>query len=202
MTVLAPRALLLLSLANLTPAQAQQPTLALIGGRILDGYGGPPIENGVILIAGERITAIGRGSEIPVPAGVRVISTEGMSVLPGLADMHVHLMIVGHGDYEHWDTTYRSRFQKEIMPAAAKQLLLAGVTTARDLGAPLEDILAVKRRVARGEIPGPRLFVSGPFLQHAPYSPYEARFRWGVTGPDDARAKVKQLAQAAWTSSS
>ncbi|PYP45346.1 MAG: Xaa-Pro dipeptidase, partial [Gemmatimonadetes bacterium] len=71
-----------------------------------------------------------------------------------------------------------------------------GVTTARDLGAPLEDILAVKRRVARGEIPGPRLFVSGPFLQHAPYSPYEARFRWGVTGPDDARAKVKQLAQA------
>jgi len=196
MTVLAPRALLLLSLANLTPAQAQQPTLALIGGRILDGYGGPPIENGVILIAGERITAIGRGSEIPVPAGVRVISTEGMSVLPGLADMHVHLMIVGDGDYEHWDTTYRSRFQKEIMPAAAKQLLLAGVTTARDLGAPLEDILAVKRRVARGEIPGPRLFVSGPFLQHAPYSPYEARFRWGVTGPDDARAKVKQLAQA------
>jgi len=196
MTVLAPRALLLLSLAYLTPAQAQQPTLALIGGRILDGYGGPPIENGVILIAGERITAIGRGSEIPVPAGVRIISTEGMSVLPGLADMHVHLMIVGHGDYEHWDTTYRSRFQKEIMPAAAKQLLLAGVTTARDLGAPLEDILAVKRRVARGEIPGPRLFVSGPFLQHAPYSPYEARFRWGVTGPDDARAKVKQLAQA------
>src|SRR5438046_9316528 len=82
------------------------------------------------------------------------------------------------------------------MPAAAKQLLLADVTTARDLGAPLEDILAVKRRVARGEIPGPRLFVSGPFLQHAPYSPYEARFRWGVTGPDDARAKVKQLAQA------
>src|SRR3989442_8529631 len=125
MTVPAPRALLLLSLAYPTPAQAQQPTLALIGGRILDGYGGPPIENGVILIAGERITAIGRGSEIPVPAGVRIISTEGMSVLPGLADVHVHLMIVGHGDHEHWDTTYRSRFQKESMPAAAKQLALA-----------------------------------------------------------------------------
>ena len=196
MTVLVRYAMPLLALAYLTPAWAQQPTLALVGGRIIDGYGGPPIENGVILIAGDRITAVGHRSEIALPAGVRVISTEGMSVLPGLADMHVHLMIVGHGDYEHWDTTYRSRFQKEIMPAAAKQLLLAGVTTARDLGAPLEDILAVKRRVARGEIPGPRLFVSGPFLQHAPYSPYEARFRWGVTGPDDARTKVKQLAQA------
>ena len=159
--------------------QTQQPTLALVGGRVIDGYGGPAIENGVVLIAGERIVAVGRKTDIAVPTGVRVISTEGMSVLPGLADMHVHLMIVGHGDYEHWDTTYRGRFQKEIMPAAAKQLLLAGVTTARDLGARLEDIMAVKRRIARGEIPGPRLFVSGPFLQHAPYSPYEARFRWG-----------------------
>src|SRR5213594_611407 len=180
-------AVIALVLASLAAVRAQQPTLALVGGRIIDGYGGPPIENGVILIAGERITAVGRRSDIAVPAGVRVISSEGMSVLPGLADMHVHLMIVGHGDYEHWDTTYRSRFQKEIMPAAAKQLLLAGVTTARDLGAPLEDILAVKRRIARGEIPGPRLFVSGPFIQHAPYSPYEAGFRWGGNGPDDAR---------------
>lgn len=190
------RALLVLMLAMTTFGSAQQSTLALVGGRIIDGYGGPPIEHGVVLIAGERITAVGRKSEIAVPPGTRVISTEGMSVLPGLADMHVHLMIVGHGDYEHWDTTYRRRLQNEIMPAAAKQLLLAGVTTARDLGAALDDVIAVKRRIARGEIPGPRLFVSGPFLQHAPYAPYEAEFRWGVNGPDDARAKVQQLAQA------
>jgi imidazolonepropionase-like amidohydrolase len=190
------RALLALGLCATTLARAQQPTLALVGGRIIDGYGGPPIENGVILIAGERIAAVGRTGEVAVPAGVRVISTEGMSVLPGLADMHVHLMILGHADYEHWDTTYRTRLRAEVMPLAAKQLLLAGVTTARDLGAPLEDILAVKGRITRGEIPGPRLFVSGPFIQHAPYAPYEARFRWGVTGPDDSRAKVKQLAEA------
>src|SRR6266508_5914392 len=131
-------------LAPLAAVPAQQPTLAVVGGRIIDGYGGPPIENGVILIAGERITAVGRRSDIAVPAGVKVISTEGMSVLPGLADMHVHLMILGHADYEYWDTTYQKRFRDELMPAAAKQLLLAGVTTARDLGAPLDDILAVK----------------------------------------------------------
>ena len=139
---------------------------------------------------------MGRRGEVTLPPGVKTISTEGMSVLPGLADMHVHLMILGHADYEYWDTTYRKRFRDELMPAAAKQLLLAGVTTARDLGAPLEDILAVKRRIEKGEIPGPRLFVAGPFIQHAPYSPYEARFRWGVNGADDARAKVRQLAQA------
>ena len=110
--------------------------------------------------------------------------------------MHVHLMIVGHGDYEHWDTTYRSRFRDEIMPAAARQLLASGVTFARELGAPLEDILDVKRRIERGEIPGPRLFVSGPFIQHRPYAEYEKEFRWGVTGAADARAKVQKIVDA------
>jgi imidazolonepropionase-like amidohydrolase len=104
-------------------------------------------------------------------------------------------MIVGHGDYDHWDRTYPPLFRSTIMPAAAKQLLMAGVTSARDLGAPLEDILAVRDAVNRGEIPGPTLYVSGPFLQHEPYPGTEA-FRWGIKGPDDARAKVRRLADA------
>lgn len=173
-----------------------KPTLALVGGQVIDGYEGPPIHDGVVLIAGERIVAVGPRSEIVVPPGTPVISTEGMSVMPGLMDMHVHLMIVGHADYEHWDKTYMSRFRDEIMPAAAKQLLMAGVTTVRDLGAPLEDILELKRRIANGVIPGPRLFVSGPFIQHAPYFEYEKFVRWGVNGPEDARAKVQKLIDA------
>ena len=175
---------------------ALKPTLALVGGQIIDGYEGPPIRDGVVLIAGERIVAVGTRSEVTVPPGTPIINTEGMSVLPGLMDMHVHLMIVGHADYEHWDTTYMKRFRDEIMPAAAKQLLMAGVTTVRDLGAPLEDILEVKRRIENGVIPGPRLFVSGPFIQHAPYFEYEKFVRWGVNGPEDARAKVQKLIDA------
>ena len=173
-----------------------KPTLALVGGQVIDGYEGPPIRDGVVLIAGERIVAVGPRSEVVIPPGTPVINTEGMSVLPGLMDMHVHLMIVGHADYEHWDTTYVSRFRDEIMPAAARQLLMAGVTTVRDLGAPLEDILEVRRRIDKGAIPGPRLFVSGPFIQHAPYFEYEKFVRWGVTGPEDARAKVQKLIDA------
>jgi imidazolonepropionase-like amidohydrolase len=109
--------------------------------------------------------AVGHRSQVAVPPGTPVVDTEGMSVLPGLMDMHVHLMILGHADYRHWDTTYMSRFRDEIMPIAARQLLQSGVTTVRDLGAPLEEILHVKRRIERGEIPGPRLYVSGPFIQ-------------------------------------
>jgi hypothetical protein len=77
------------------------------------------------------------------------------------------------------------------MPIAAKQLLMSGVTTVRDLGARLEDILPVRERIAKGEIPGPRVFASGPFLQRAPYEEYEKEFRWGVNGAADARTTAE-----------
>jgi imidazolonepropionase-like amidohydrolase len=133
--------------------------------------------------------------EVAVPKGARVLSTEGRTVLPGLMDMHVHLMIIGHADYDYWFRAYRDRWRDVIMPIAAKQLLMAGVTTVRDVGAPLEDILHVRDRIARGEIPGPRVFASGPFLQKkAP--PLEAEFRWEVHGAEDARAKTQKLIDA------
>jgi imidazolonepropionase-like amidohydrolase len=184
------------SLPLLSAEPSGKATLALVGGQVIDGYEGRPIQDGVVLIAGERIAAVGPRSEVAVPPGTPTIDTRGMSVLPGLADMHVHLMIVGHGDYEHWDTTYRSRFKDEIMPAAARQLLRSGVTFARELGAPLEDILSVKARIEKGEIPGPRLFISGPFIQHRPYAEYEKEFRWGVSGAADAKAKVQKIVDA------
>jgi imidazolonepropionase-like amidohydrolase len=177
-------------------AAPAKPTLALVGGQVIDGYEGPPIHDGVVLIAGERIVAVGRRGEVAVPPGTPVIDTSGMSVLPGLMDMHVHLMILGHSDYEYWDNTYMPRFGKDIMPIAARQLLMSGVTTVRDLGAPLEESLEVRSRIEKGEIPGPRLFVTGPFIQKKPYFPYEARVRWGVDGADDARGKVQKLVDA------
>ena len=177
-------------------AQAQQPTLALVGGRIIDGYGGLPIENGVILIVDDRIVALGTRSEVDVPPGTPVISTEGMTVMPGLFDMHVHLQLLGHGNYARWNELFGDKLADEVMPIAARQLLEAGVTSARDLGAPLDEILDVKRRIAAGEIPGPRLFVSGPFIQHAAYEPWQAEYRWGVNGAADARRKVQRLIDA------
>ncbi len=166
-----------------------------MGGRVIDGYGGPLIENGVVLVAGDRIVAVGPASEVSVPSGARVIDTDGMTLLPGLCDMHVHLQILGHGDYARWDELYGER-NEEIMAIAAKQLLHAGVTCARDLGGPLDALVTTKRRIADGEIPGPRLFISGPFLQRAPYEPWQADYRWGVNGPADAAAKTRRLIDA------
>ena len=185
-----------LPLAFLLVSTVQAQALkALVGGTLIDGHGGPPLRNSVIIVRGDRIEAVRQVGTLAVPAGADVISTEGMSVLPGLWDMHVHLMINGHADYAHWDRTYPSLFASVIMPASAKQLLLAGVTSARDLGAPLEASIAVRDAIKAGKIPGPTLYVSGPFIQHEPYPGTEA-FRWGVKGPNDARAKVKRLADA------
>jgi imidazolonepropionase-like amidohydrolase len=104
-------------------------------------------------------------------------------------------MINGHSDYAHWDKTYPPQMEPVIMPASARQLLMAGVTSARDLGGPLKASLAVRDRIRKGEIAGPTLYVSGPFIQHEPY-PGTDYFRWGVKGPEDARAKVRTLAEA------
>src|SRR5512145_2516833 len=125
------RLLVLLTALNLlsmnTPAPAQSPTVkALVGGTLIDGFGGKPIRNSVIIIEGERIKAVGQVGSLQVPAGVETVSTEGMTVLPGLWDMHVHLMINGHSDYTHWDKTYPSLFEPVIVPASARQLLMAG----------------------------------------------------------------------------
>jgi imidazolonepropionase-like amidohydrolase len=168
---------------------------ALVGGTLIDGYGSTPIRNSVVIIEGERIKAVGQVGTLAIPAGAEVISTEGMSVLPGLWDMHVHLMINGHSNYGHWDKTYPPQMETVIMPASARQLLMAGVTSARDLGAPLKASIAVRDRIRKGEIPGPTLYVSGPFIQHEPY-PGTEYVRWGVKGVDDARAKVRTLAEA------
>lgn len=182
--------------ASVVTAQAPPRTVtALVGGTLIDGNGGTPLANSVILVEGERITAVGTVATLPVPRGATVISTEGQYVLPGLWDMHVHLMLVGHGNYAYWDRTYLGELRRTIMPAAARQSVMAGVTSVRDLGAPLDDVLDVKRRIARGELEGATIYTSGPFLQHAPYPGTEA-FRWGVNGPDDARAKVNRLADA------
>ncbi|MCL6275290.1 amidohydrolase family protein [Muricauda sp. 2012CJ35-5] len=168
---------------------------ALVGGTLIDGFGSDPIKNSVILIEGERIKAVGTVETLPVPKNAEVISTEGMSVLPGLWDMHVHTMINGHADYAYWDKTYPPLFEDVIMPSSAHQLLMAGVTSARDLGAPLKESISVRDRINNGEIPGATLYVSGPFVQHEPY-PGTEDFRWGVDSPEDGRRKIRKLANA------
>ena len=168
--------------------------LALVGGTLIDGSGGTPLRDSVVLIRGDRIESIGTVASLNVPAGYDVVSTEGLTVLPGLWDLHVHLMYAGHPDGRYWFDTYTAQFERVIMPASAEQMLIAGVTTVRDLAAPPQPILAVKRRIANGEIPGPTLYVAGPALTTGANP--NAVQTWNVSGAAEARAKTRQLVDA------
>ncbi|MBT0588182.1 amidohydrolase family protein [Alteromonas oceanisediminis] len=169
--------------------------VALVGGRLIDGFGHQPLSDSVVLIHNGIIQAVGQVDSLPVPQDYTIISTEGHDVLPGLWENHAHLMLNGHADYTHWDTHYADRLASEIMPASAIQLLLAGVTSVRDLGAPLDASLSVKQRIQEGSLAGPNLYISGPFIQKKPY-PGTEKFRWGVDSVSDAKQKVDRLADA------
>jgi imidazolonepropionase-like amidohydrolase len=165
--------------------------IALVGGTLIDGTGSAPVRNSVVLIRGERIEKVGTVASLPVPDEYDRIATDGMTVLPGLWDLHVHLMYAGHPDNRHWFDTYTPQFERVIIPASAQQMLMAGVTTVRDLAAPPREVIAVKRRIAGGEIPGPTLYVAGPALTKGANP--NAVQTWNISDAADARAKTSQL---------
>jgi imidazolonepropionase-like amidohydrolase len=175
-------------------AQSPTPAFALVGGTLIDGTGAGPVRDSVILVRGDRIERVGTTATLPVPPGYEQIPTEGMTVLPGLWDLHVHLMYAGHPDVRYWFNTYTPEFERVIIPASAEQMLMAGVTAVRDLAAPPGPILAVKKRIANGEIAGPTLYVAGPALTKGGAS--TAVQTWNVSSPDDAKAKTAQLIDA------
>lgn len=187
----------LIFLIFLTLPGMAQDILALKGGRIIDGLGSPPLVDGVLLIRGERIIAVGPEGTITIPEDAKIIDTNGKTVMPGLIDIHVHFDILGHSDYDHWFGTYENRMRSDIMPAAAKAMLTAGVTTVRDLGADVSNIFWLKEQVNTGALPGPRTFIAGPFLRKTATAFVSDNYKdtWVVENPTDARTKVRELAQ-------
>jgi imidazolonepropionase-like amidohydrolase len=176
-----------------TPAAG--PNLAIVGGFLIDGFGGPPRPDAVVLVEKDKIVAVGDEGRLAVPEDAEVIDANGYTVMPGLVDAHVHLDILGHGDYPTWHGMVRDRYQ-EVMELAAAQLIAHGVTTARDAGGELGASVATRDRVNRGEIPGPRLLVSGGWIQNWPDDEarrHHRRFNLNVHTPDEAREATRKL---------
>ena len=151
-----PYLFLVLAAAVLVPVAevaAAEPT-AFVGGTVIDGNGGPPLSNGTVLVDGDRIAAVGPASDVDVPEDARVVDASGMSVLPGLADMHVHLL-------GGWDgvTVDMLGYQRYL-----NALLYAGVTTVFDTGNVLPYVLQMRDAVASGAIAGPRIYSVGALV--------------------------------------
>jgi imidazolonepropionase-like amidohydrolase len=176
-------------------AQSLKP-VALVGGTLIDGTGASPVRNSVVLIRGDRIERVGTVVSLPVPREYEQVSTEGMTVLPGLWDLHVHLIYSGHPNPGAW-FKHAAEFERVTIPASARQMLMGGVTSVRDLAAPADAIFGVKKRIANGEIPGPTLYAAGPALaKMAPNQPTPTSQFLPIADVADARAKTRQLLDA------
>jgi imidazolonepropionase-like amidohydrolase len=170
---------------------ADKPPIALVGGMLLDGYEAEPIHDAVVLIKGDRIVAANSRGRVAVPPDARVIDTRGRTIMPGLIDLHVHLDLIGHGDYERY-YRFLNGLERlpEAMPIAAKQMLRAGVTSAVDLGTPFQ-ILETRRRIDANEIPGPRLTVSGPWITRIAMEGVPPGYENIVSSPSEARRATR-----------
>jgi imidazolonepropionase-like amidohydrolase len=191
---LAGLALAFLPLAAAAPEPAPR-IVAVRAGRLIDGQGGPPIRDAVILIQGDRVTAVGPGLQIP--AGAEVIDLSQKTVLPGLIDCHTHLTQQS-GDY-YEDLFRRSPIDKAIVaPVYARRTLEAGFTTVRDVGAAEFIDVALRNAINRGDVPGPRMLVAtlavgstGGHNDLSGFSPY-LRFD-NFSGVADGPAEIRKL---------
>ena len=141
-------------------------TIVLTGGMLLDGYEVPPLHHAAVVIEGNRIAWVGRAANVQIPKGARIIDTSGRVMMPGLWEMHAHLDLIGHGNYARWFPWLReNKLTEKVMQISAKQFINAGITSAVDLGSPLEESLRIRQQVTNNEITGPRLWVSGPMMR-------------------------------------
>jgi len=183
------------------PAAAYAQSVVITADRMLDVASGRYVEEPVIVVTDGRIAAVvGRGGGRPtIPAGATRIDLPGMTLLPGLIDMHVHLastpLINGYDRLEYTDA-----FWATLGVPNARAMLEAGFTTVRSVGADDFADVAIRQGIDRGYYPGPRVIASGPSFGptggHCDTNdlPPSLRFRngeQGVNGPDEARRQVR-----------
>ncbi len=174
-------------------AAAQDHPIALVGGMLVDGYEAGPLHHAAVIVEDGRITAVGAAKDVAIPEGAVVIDTSGQTMMPGLMDLHMHLDLIGHGDYdEYYDFIGGMARLDEVMPIAAKQMMRAGITTAVDLGSPFQ-ILDTRKRIDSGEIPGPRLIISGPWITRVKLDGVPDDYQMVIESPDEAAAAVREL---------
>jgi len=156
----------------LLPAACQpggDPTIALEGATLIDGSGGAPMHDALIIVKNGHIETVARVSEARVPRGAQEISLVGKTIIPGLIDAHAHV--------ERW---------------AVQRYVVWGVTTVRDLGATSTDsAIALRNDLNLGAVLGPRMFTSGAMIDGAPPT-YAAAT--AVRTRDEARRAVDQRA--------
>jgi imidazolonepropionase-like amidohydrolase len=152
---------LILSAAALSAA-AQEPVTALRCGRLLDVRAGKLLPDQVITVKGNRIVSVGSAAA----AGAQVIDLSGATCLPGLIDMHTHLIGDSTSDYDVAEPLKKSEAQMAYEAIGnARATLEAGFTSVRDLGTFRAFVdVALRDAIEKGTVPGPRMQPAGAYV--------------------------------------
>ena len=162
-------------------------------GRLLDGLGGPAIENGAVLVEGSRIRAVGRQDQVAAPEGAaaQIFDYPDQTVMPGMVDAHTHHN--GFGDGRSGDDLAALPDEVLTLQSArnARASLFTGVTSVRENGPKNATTLRLRDAIDQGITLGPRMVLCGRPMAivggHMYYMGIQS------TGPDQARANTRQL---------
>jgi imidazolonepropionase-like amidohydrolase len=180
-----------------TPVSAEAPTV-IKAGSLFDSQSGRVSRNAIIVIEGEKIVSVG-GPATTIPEEANIIDLSDSFVLPGVMDMHTH--IVGNLDNYFFAGYFQSPHRATIGGVVnAEKTLLAGFTTIRNVGAGDYADVAIRNAINAGEIPGPRMAVSGPGLgitgghcdSNSLNSSFEERSDGVADGPWEVRSQVRK----------
>ncbi|MBW8312875.1 MAG: amidohydrolase family protein [Rhizobium sp.] len=154
-------------------------TFALVGGRVVTMRDAENteevIEDGVVVVRGERIVAVGKRGAVAIPAGAREVDVAGKTVFPGIVDAHAHAAHFGQGVVPQQNWAYHAN-------------LAFGITTMHDPSATTEFVFSQSELVKAGRMVGPRVFSTGTILYGA-----DGDFKAEVNSLDDARRHLRRM---------
>jgi imidazolonepropionase-like amidohydrolase len=168
-------------------ARSQETTAmrAVKASHLIDTKNGRVVDNPIVLIAGDRIQAVGRSGEVSIPSGVKVLDLGSATLLPGLIDLHTHLNDEPefHGVAFHTLSAARMAI---IGAKGARMTLDAGFTTVRNVGSSHYADVALRDGINAGDVPGPRMQVTGPMIgstgSHCDYTYLAPEFHYADEG--------------------
>ena len=167
----------LLLLAALASSLNAQTSIAIVGARLIDGIGGPPVADSVVIVSNGRIRAVGPRAQVAIPSGSTRVDATGKTILPGLIDTHCH-------------------YAAPLADVAKYYAVLTrwGVTTIRNAGTDSPEAVAIMHEFRDGKRPGPRVYTAGYGFSHPQGAPgVSAKINRPAT-PQEAAAAVRALA--------
>lgn len=191
--------------APVAPGPAQSAYVKVAAGRlalthvnVIDGTGAAELRDQTVVIAAGKIVSVGPTASAPLTNDVRVLELSGHTVIPGLVGMHDHQFYIARPDLDAAGHSEPPLVVPQMSFSAPRLYLALGVTTLRTTGSvePYAD-LNLKRQIDAGELPGPHMDVTGPYLEGSS-SPFMQMHQ--LKDPEDARRTVAFWADAGATS--